>query len=286
MSTYTTIVSVFVTHEWMNAALLSRWNQSNELRCAYFHCTTVTTANYNDWALTWVSWGMFHVGLLLAALTWSAHGEARLEERLAPLVCAICISNLSVGVHTLAAIDQPLAVVQMLVHVGILLAVLLHGSVRTGTTMGSNPPPPPIRKSTPQDSFDDRQKIQFSTITTATLCLLSAFQLLHMTFGNGREDYHQGTSNLGTLAPDDQVGFDTISNTAVTYTLWSTVILVWSVFAATSEQQQSLLKAHAIALFVAQLMLTRVPPELQSNKARAAWMGNLLSLCISLLGTF
>ena len=291
LSTYGAIILVYATILFVNAFLLTSWNEG--LRCVYWNLSNCHPDQ--SWMLNWLSLGQFHIGVLIIALGWSAHGNPLLEERLVVLVCAMIMSHLASGVHSLDYLNKPMAFVQLSAYLGLLLATLTHTSVTNHSQAQRILFRPNLRQlmSTrsllrSSSSYDGRRKVQLSTIAAGFLCLLSAMNLLDVTFGKGRNDsFVGGDFRRVAEGADDLAILTVISRTAVTYTLWVTAILGWSIFMATTHQHRYLLVGHAIALFVAQIMLTGAQGEqISTNKARASSLANFLAICVALLGAY
>ena len=264
LSTYMLVVVVFVTHGLMNSVLLG----FSPVRCAHWNRRECDPDE--EWMLNWFAFGHFHVNFLLACLAYTARGQVLLEQRLVCFVTAMMISQLSTGIFLLDYLNKPMAIVQLMVYIGLLVVVVYH----TATAPFVVPLPTQLRSS----SFDARQSLPVPTVGVALQCIGSSFQLYDMTFGTGRGTYLGDTS--GDL-------FRQISHIAVTQMLWVTLILGGCVLLATVPQQKMLLAGQAVCLFGAVIMMTGPQgSRIETAQARAGCIGSFFSMIMALIGSF
>ena len=260
-----TVILFFVTHGMVNSLLLAL----SPIRCLYWKRAACHPDE--DWMLNWLALHMFHVHGLMACLAHKARGHVILEQRLVVLVTALILSYLSTGVFLLDHMHKTIAAVQLAFYVVLLLVILQHQS----TAPFSVPLPAQLRSS----SFDFRKQFPIATVAVALQCVLSMFQVWDMTFGNGR--YY----SLGDLTSSGSI-FTSISQAAVTQMLWATLILGFSVWMATPEQQKFLLKGEALSLFVTLILLSgEQGSKMDATQTRAACVGTFFSMLIALFGS-
>jgi hypothetical protein len=274
LSTYMTVVVVFVTHGLINSLLLA----FSPLRCAYWnnHSSSNTHHRRDDdctvdeaWMLNWLAFGHFHVHLLVACVARGARGHVLLEQRVVGLVTAMILSNLSTGVFVLDQLNKPMAAVQVLVYLSLLVVLVYH----TATAPFVVPLPAQVRSS----SFDHRRQMPVASVAVAFQFISSSFQVYDMTFGNARDTY------LGDMS--SRV-FQSQSHAATTQMLWVALILGGSVLLTTVPQQKMILAGETLAMFLVLFLMTgdqgsRVEPAY----ARAGCLGSFFSLLIALFGS-
>jgi hypothetical protein len=173
LSGYMTAILLFLTHGFVNAALLGPWNP---IRCGYWN--RVSCSDDEAGMMNWLAYGTWHLFVLLAMLGSTAVGRVVAEQRLAYFCAVIMLSNLSNGIFVLHQLNQPLATVQIVWYVGLLFTIL---SATTATTTDVLPPSGP----TGSCRFNTRRLLPTSSVALVSVFVLSTACLLYITFGNG-----------------------------------------------------------------------------------------------------
>jgi hypothetical protein len=269
------VVWIFVTHGIVNAGLLSPFNP---VRCAYFAASAQASCSSGSGTamLNWWSLHLLHVHLLLAAWATTAVHRIILEQRLLTMTVAIVASSLSTGISMLPYLNRPMAALQAVVFVGLLL-----GTAHQVATQHANSGPIAVPTITVTElrntSFDARRKLPLATVSIAWQFLLVAGQVMYATFGKDA-----GAENESAV-------IRCIAQAGTSCMLWVALILGASVVVATAAQQKVLLLANSAILFLSMFLLA---VELQGSTSMAAaespqakWMvGMFVSLVVSLLG--
>jgi hypothetical protein len=269
------VVWIFVTHGIVNAGLLSPFNP---VRCAYFAASAQASCNSSSGnaMLNWWSLHLLHVHILLAAWATTAAHRIILEQRLLTMTVAIVASSLSTGIPMLPYLNRPMAALQAVVFVGLLL-----GTAHQVATQHANSGPIAVPTTTVTElrntSFDARRKLPLATVSMAWQFLLVAGQVMYATFG------------IDVGAENESAVTRCIAQAGTSCVLWVALILGVSVVVATAAQQKVLLLAHSTILFLSMFVLAS---ELQGSASLAAaessqakWMvGMFVSLIVSLLG--
>lgn len=289
-----TIVLIYVTYGFTNAALLSPWNPVRNVywQAAVERERTGTAAE--DWMLNWLAMGLFHVYLLLACWAYSAAGHTILEQRLIVMVAVLMVSSLSTGIHMLDQIHQPMAALQAILHVGLLGKIVYQTAQQHAGVTAVTPPFTTVTELR-NSSFDARRKLPSCTMAIVVQFVLTTFRLVDLTFGTGREGYRylnnvtDVTTQVGgsAAAAAAAVLYDTLSQAAVTSMLWAALILGVSVVLATPAQQKVLLMGEAVFLFVSMLLLTGVQgAAIREEQRQAGIVGTFFALLLALIGAY
>ena len=273
------VVLVFVTHGLMNALLLSGWNNSGGLnRCLYWNGDKTECSVDQSWVLNFMSLGQFHVCLLIAALATMSVGHILCEHRLGYLVGTIAVSYLSNGIFMLDRLNQPLALLQAFIFVGMLIALAVHTAIAVSD---STPQSPEL-----DDIVDEKKTpklVSVSTLVMGLLCVLSSFQVLEMTVYNV-----DGSGNLFRGDIVDASLFQNMTHAAAVHRMWVTLILGWTTILATPLQQKAVFVAHATALCVGHMVLTMTSQGqlTQPDQLRAACVGNFFTMLVAIMGLY
>lgn len=263
LSTRLTITLIFVTHGLVNSILLGPWNP---IRCAYWN--RHACSDDEAWVLNWLAFGNFHVCLLLSLLGYNANGKVILEQRLLDICSAIMLSHLSSGIFMIEQLNKPMAALQVLIYFGLLSTI----TYITATASPLTPLPTELRSS----SFDSRKKLPISSTSLGILFLLSLIRIIDMTFGTGQDTYLGDASS--TL-------YKCISSAATSQMMWCTLILGYSIFLASAEQQKGVLIGQVIALFLSQCMLTgEQGGKIEASQVQVGVIATFGSIVVGLLG--
>ena len=295
ISVYMAVVLVFITHGMVNAALLSSWNDAFFVsRCFYWNLWGCSLDQ--SWMLNWISFGQFHIYILLACLAYAAMGNALLEQRLAHLVGLIVTSNLFNGIFLLDFLNESLALLQCVLFLGLLGTLAIHTSLATTTTTASmattttttstttETVAPPRKQDCVESTTKRPTRMTLTSFVMGLLCLLSSFQVVEMTFSTGGKEnnyYYRGDIS-------DPALFQVMSKASVANLLWITLILAWSAILGTQRQQKSVFLGHALALLVAQCFLLSGWQGQQWNpdQAMSACVGNFFTILVALMGVY
>jgi hypothetical protein len=277
MSVYMTIVLVFLTIGFVNTVLIT---PVNPYRCFHWNATTCSTEE--AWMLNWLAWGHLHFYALLACLFSGIYGKHLYlhEDRLAYLCATLVTCSLSSGVFTLDVVNRPMAVLMAIVYTGLLGALMRQTTIVPPSNLSAEYMFITSNKILRSSSFDRRKKLPMSTLALGVVAVLAAVRCVECTFGQGLDLYQDGYTD-GTPSPIYQL----LSQATVCQAVWVTLILAWSVFQATVEQQKAVLTGQFIVSFVGILMLAgsqgdHIPP----GQAKAVGVNNFLGMCIALLG--
>jgi alkylhydroperoxidase/carboxymuconolactone decarboxylase family protein YurZ len=277
LSVYMTIILVFLTIGFVNTVLIT---PVNPYRCLHWNVTSCSTEE--AWMLNWLAWGHLQFYGLLACLFSGIYGKhlALQEDRLAYLCATLVTCSLSTGVFTLDVVNQPIAALMAIVYIGLLGALLRQTTISAPSNHSAEFMFITGNKLLRSSSFDRRQKLPMSTLALGLVAVLAAVRCVEFTFGRGLDLYQDGYTD-GTPSPIYQL----LSQTTGCQAVWVTLILTWSVFQATVEQQKAVLTGHFILSFVGILMLAVSQGEhMPPGQAKAVGVNNFLGMCIALLG--
>jgi hypothetical protein len=264
------VILVFITHGCMNAMLLSPWNA---LRCSYWQKDCDPD---EEWILNWLSYGLFHTHMLLAALAVSATGNAILEQRLLVSIVALAVAVLSSGLFMLDELNKAMAALQAFIYCGLLLYTAYHYSTKHVDASPSTVYALTNLSELRSSSFDARRKLPIATVAVFVQFALSAVRVYDMTFGTGRDSY---------LGDSSGVIYKSISSAAVAQMLFSTLILAMSIVAATAQQQKVLLTAQAAMLFISMVMMaTSQGAAIEETQRQAGVVGTFFALVLAFVG--
>lgn len=265
LSLYATVLIVFITHDFVNAALLSPWNP---LRCTYWNLHQCTIDQH--WIMNWLAQGRFHAMMLFAFLTRAAIGNVIQEQRMAQLAATMMVTYLTSGVFLLADSNKPMAALQGGIYATLLAVLAFHSAASKPATS----PPAELRSS----SLDLRRKISISTICVGIHATLATLRALDMLFGKAADTY---------LGDDSGAIYQLISKASLTEMVWQALLLVWAMFFCTVDQQKSLMMGQTVALFVLHVILSGPQGErIEAESIRIGLFVNFLSLLIAILGSF
>ncbi|KAL7577584.1 hypothetical protein ACA910_015110 [Epithemia clementina (nom. ined.)] len=310
MSVYMVVVLIFVTHGLVNATLL--YYLGDNVRYLFGNATPTDTSQEHhcswgqSWMWNWMAVHQFHVYLLLTCLASTAFGNAALEQRLGVLVGTMAVSYLSNGIFLLDQLHQPMALLQALIYLGLILTLAFHFSITQGevaiaitttTTDGKEGAGPP----TNQKDSPFPMQLSASTIVLGLLCVLSLFQLVDMTFLDDRS-HHYSFVTAGNWISDADLLFQRMAQASAANLLWVTLLLAWSAALATPLQQKAVLIGHAVALLLAQVMLFTMtigshdadddgqeeqsPLQIKHDFVQAARLGNFCTMLVAIMGLY
>jgi hypothetical protein len=277
MSVYMTIVLVFLTIGFVNTVLIT---PVNPYRC--FHWNTTSCSTEEAWMLNWLAWGHLHFYALLACLFSGIYGKHLYlqEDRLAYLCATLVTCSLSSGVFTLHVVNRPMAVLIAIIYTGLLGALMRQTTVVTPSNLSADFMFIAGNKLLRSNSFDRRQNLPMSTLALGVVAVLAAVRCVECTFGQGLDLYQNGYAD-GTPSPI----YLLLSQATSCHAVWVTLVLTWSVFQATVEQQKAVLMGQFIVSFVGILMLAGSQGDHMSpGQAKAVGVNNFLGMCIALLG--
>jgi len=179
-------------------------------------------------------------------------------RRLATLCAAIMTSYLSIGVFLLDNLNLPMAALQAVFYVALLLDVVYH--------LSSEEDAVPSRRLKNTPSFRSKAAAfsvgswwsQFLLNPTTPILFVqfavAAVQVVEATFGTGDRGFYSYYFNFNGDY-DDTID-QQMSRTAENAMLWTALILGWCTFMATREQQKAVLLGRAAVLLLYQHMLT------------------------------
>mmetsp|Transcript_4122 Transcript_4122/g.6889 ORF Transcript_4122/g.6889 Transcript_4122/m.6889 type:complete len:283 (+) Transcript_4122:1-849(+) len=267
------VILVFIAHTFTNAILLSPWNP---LRCAYW--TQAECTNDEAWICNWLAFAHLHVSVLLGCFMMVKVEEAELIERVAYLCFAIIMSYIMQGIFTIDLLDPLLAVIQCVVHVGILVAIfsITFENPNSAQAYMVAPARPRLRKMNSNSSFDQRQKLPIATIALVMHLISSVVRVIDMTFGNGRAGY---TGDMSSPV------FQSISSMAVCDMTLAAFLLIFALRFCTTEQHKLVLAGQAVILFISQIMLaTSQGDHMDADMALAGSIGTFVFIVIAIMG--
>jgi hypothetical protein len=277
MSVYMTIVLVFLTLGFVNTLLITPVNPH---RCIHWNVKSCSTEE--AWMLNWLAWGHLHFYVLIACLFYGIYGNylTLQEDRLAYLCGTLVTCSLSSGVFALDVVNRPMAVLMATIYTGLLGALMHQARISPPLNLSSEFMFVTNNKMLRSSSFDRRQKLPMCTLALGVAAVLAAVRCVECTFGQGLDLYQDGYTD-GVPSPIYQL----LSQATGCQAIWVTLILAWSAFQATVEQQKAVLTGQFIVSFVGIVMLAgsqggHMPP----GQAKVVGVNNFLGMCIALLG--
>jgi len=271
-----TVAVVFVTHGLVNAVLLSSYSTA---RCSFWN---LPECNSNqDWMLNWLSFSALHLHVLLACLAYSAVGNPVLELRLVVLVGGLIVASLTAAVFMLPTLNQPMALLQVVIYFN-LLGALLKDQMVVSSPSRMMPAAAPALSATAwrNSSFDARKKLPMSTIVLGLQFTMQLVRVGMFTFGTAKDSFIHHASTV-----EDDI-FTCISDISMSHMLWVALILGFAILGAVKEQQQMLLKGHVCMLFLSMWMMAcEQGAEIVEEQRRAAVVATFSGIVTSVLGS-
>ena len=261
LSLYATVLVIFITHDIVNALLLSPWNV---LRCTFWDNTECSVDE--EWMLNWFSAGHLHVMMLLLSLTRSSMGNVIAEQRLVTLVSCIMASYLTNGIYELDNLNRSMALLQGLIYFVLLVLICWHTA--------SAPPTMPLPSQLRSASFDRRRRLPLVTLVVGIQFAMTSSRVLQVIL-MGQDDGYLGDSSSALM--------QIISKTALNEWLWTALILGWAMLLATPDQQRSLMQWQTLCLFGMHNLLAGSQGGMLEQQ-RLALSINFVQMMIALVG--
>jgi hypothetical protein len=137
-----------------------------------------------QWIANWYAFSHFHVGALLAGLSFGS--PENYDTTICYIILSIITTYLAEGIFSIEMLDRRLVNLQLAIFVGILGAIFFF-------TLEHEQNQPRNFKLLPRkltsSSFDRRKKIPMATMALAAQFVGSLFRLADMVLGEGRNGY-------------------------------------------------------------------------------------------------
>ena len=282
------LLIVFCTHGLLNTLLVSF---VNPLRGWYWNLTTLTSDQ--SYVLNWYSWAHWQLFGYITCLVGTCHAQHVIQQQRCVMAMIVIVTSYIVnGMSMIPMVHLPMALVQGIILMGLLVAVMVHHARMTNTTALLSTTSSAFGLLTKQSvdfrasSFDARRKLPIPTLALLVQALWSMVHVIHMVVWS-HESYYMSNGNHVSSSSDV---VKTIVSAIQTDVFLSALVLLSSVFLATVPQQRLLLAFQAVCLFLSLVLLTTTTTttndddEHNQSKLKAAGTGHLIRIIIAVLG--